>query len=123
MEGIGDGHSGGVLHLGAGGQKDLRPCLLQVLYQMSGSKMLLMFLTHIVGISPPCEKLERCALHLHVETKSLVFLGLGIQFWGPLSPHSAGDSGWRLAVLQCAVGQPARMCWTGAESHPKLSQA
>lgn len=85
-EGVGDGHSGGVLHLGAGCQKDIKPGLLQVLYQVSGSKMLLMVLMHAGGTSPPCEKLEHCALHLHEETNSLVFLGAGNPVLGTTVP-------------------------------------
>lgn len=75
MEGAGDGDTGGVLLAGAGGRKDLKPCLLWVLYQIAGNKMLLIFLSQAGGISPPCEKLECCTLHLHVETKSLGLLG------------------------------------------------
>ena len=59
-EGAGDGDSGGVLRVGAVGQKDLRLCLLRVLYQITGNKMLLIFLTHAGGISPPYKKLECC---------------------------------------------------------------
>lgn len=88
MERAGDGDSGGVLHTGAGGRKDLKPCLLRVLYRIARNKMLLIFLRHTRGISPPCKELEPCTWHLCVETKSLGLLGAGNPTLGTTVPPS-----------------------------------
>lgn len=120
MEGTGDGDSGGVLGVGAGGREDLKPCLLRVLYKML--LMLLIFLTHAGGTSSPCEKVELC---ISTWKQNLWgFLGPGTTLWGLPFPRRAGDGGWRPSVLQRAVGQPAHMRWTGGKSPPpKLAQA
>lgn len=90
-QGVGDGDSGAVLCVGAVGQKDLRPRLPRVLYQITGNKMPLIFLTHAGAISPPCKKPGRCTWHLHMEIKYLGLFGAGNPALGTtVPPQSRG---------------------------------